>query len=78
MPCRVRLVKYVAGTSSYVLATTLLDRSRYRVADLSDLYHGRWGIQHSFRRASDLSRSGPRPQLEDRFMPSGYARASRS
>ena len=47
--CRVRLVKYTAGTSTYVLATTLLDRSRYRVADLSDLYHARWGIEELYK-----------------------------
>ena len=44
-----RLVKYTAGTSTYVLATTLLDRSRYRVADLSDLYHARWGIEELYK-----------------------------
>ena len=44
-----RLVKYTAGTSTYVLATTLLDRSRYRIADLSDLYHARWGIEELYK-----------------------------
>ena len=48
-PCRVRLVKYAAGTSTYVLATTLLDRQRYRVRDLSDLYHARWGIEEMYK-----------------------------
>ena len=43
-PCRVRLVKYTAGSTEYALATTLLDRKRYPVADLADLYHGRWSI----------------------------------
>ncbi len=37
--CRGRPVKSIAWTSTYGLATTLLDRQRYRVRDLSDLYH---------------------------------------
>ena len=44
-PCRVRLVKYTAGGTTFSLATTLLDRRRYPVRALSDLYHGRWAIE---------------------------------
>ena len=44
-PCRVRLVQYTVGQTRYALATTLLDRRRYRVKDLAGLYHGRWSIE---------------------------------
>ena len=44
-PLRVRLVRYEAGGSEYCLATALADADRYGVADLSDLYHGRWSIE---------------------------------
>ena len=47
-PCRVRLIKYTVGTTTYTLATTLLDRQRYSVRDLADLYHGRWSIEELF------------------------------
>ena len=52
-PCRVRLVKYTAGGTTYGLATTLLDPQRYRIQDLSDLYHARWGIEELYRWSSD-------------------------
>ena len=48
-PCRARLVKYVVGETEYVLATTLLDAQRYPVQALSDLYHGRWGIEELYK-----------------------------
>ncbi len=48
-PCRVRLVKYTVGTTDYTLATTLLDRQRYSVRDLADLYHGRWSIEELYK-----------------------------
>ena len=32
-----------------MLATTLADTSKYTLDDLSDLYHGRWGIEELFR-----------------------------
>ncbi len=38
----------VAG-SRYVLATTLADPERYSVGDLSDLCHGRWGIEELYK-----------------------------
>ena len=48
-PVKVRLVRYEAGGEEYCLATTLLDAGRYGVADLSDLYHGRWSIEELYK-----------------------------
>ena len=48
-PVPLRLVKYTHGGTEYILGTTLLDRRRYRVADLSDLYHARWGIEELYK-----------------------------
>ena len=48
-PCRVRLVKYAIGDRSYTLATTLLDRKRYRGPELTALYHGRWSIEELYK-----------------------------
>ena len=53
-PCRVRLVKYTAGATDYTLATTLLDRQRYSVRELADLYHGRWGIEELYKISKQL------------------------
>ena len=47
-PCRVRLVKYTAGPTTFTLVTTLLDR-RYRRQDLAALYHGRWSIEELYK-----------------------------
>ena len=44
-----RLVKYEVAGSPYVLGTTLLDRERYPIAELSDLYHERWGIEELYK-----------------------------
>ena len=44
-----RLVKYTHGGTSYTLATTLLDRSRYAIQTLSDAYHSRWGIEELYK-----------------------------
>ena len=46
---RLRLVKYTRGTTEYALATTLLDRRRYRVDALADLYHARWGLEEMYK-----------------------------
>ena len=51
-PCRVRLVKYTAGPTTFTLVTTLLD-PRYRRQDLAALYHGRWSIEELYRWSSD-------------------------
>ena len=48
-PLPLRLVKYTHATTKYVLGTTLLDSRRYSVADLSDLYHARWGIEEMYK-----------------------------
>ena len=48
-PVGLRLVRYTYGDGEYVLATTLADTSKYTLDDLSDLYHGRWGIEELFR-----------------------------
>ena len=46
---RVRLIRYVAGDTEYCLATSLTDGGRFGVRALSDLYHGRWGIEETSR-----------------------------
>lgn len=46
---RWRLVKYEVAGSAYVLGTTLLDRKQYGIADLSDLYHERWGVEELYK-----------------------------
>ena len=48
-PIPLRLVKYVHGGTEFYLATTLLDRSRYPVQNLADLYHDRWGIEELYK-----------------------------
>ncbi len=48
-PYRLRLVKYEAGGTVFILGTTLLDRDTYRIEDLSNLYHGRWGIEELYK-----------------------------
>ena len=53
-PVRARLVKYTHGGTDYALATTLLDRERYPVKALSDLYHARWGIEELYKVAKRL------------------------
>ena len=49
-----RLVKYEIAGSAYVLGTTLLDRRLYPVADLSDLYHERWGVEELYKVSKQL------------------------
>ena len=48
-PLPLRLVKYTHATTEYLLGTTLLDSRRYSVADLSNLYHARWGIEEMYK-----------------------------
>ncbi len=48
-PCHVRLLRYTAGDTEYLLATTLLDSRRYPLQALADLYHGRWGIEELYK-----------------------------
>ena len=49
-----RLVKYEIAGCAYVLGTTLLDRRMYPVADLSDLYHERWGVEELYKVSKQL------------------------
>ncbi len=48
-PCRVRLVRYTAGDTEYLLATTLLDSRRYPRQALAALYHARWGVEELYK-----------------------------
>ena len=48
-PVPLRLVKYTHGGTEYILGTTLLDRQRYSIQDLSNLYHARWGIEELYK-----------------------------
>lgn len=57
-PCRVRLLKYTAGPTSFALATTLLE-PRYRRQDLAALYHGRWSIEELFKVSKDMLKVAP-------------------
>ena len=47
--CRIRLVSYTAGDTTYCLATSMLDSKRYTVQALSDLYHARWDIEEMYK-----------------------------
>ena len=48
-PHRLRLVKYAVGDTVFILGTTLLDRNRYPINQLSDLYHARWDIEELYK-----------------------------
>ena len=48
-PCHVRLLRYTAGNTEYLLATTLLDSRRYPLQALADLYHARWGVEELYK-----------------------------
>ena len=63
-PCRLRLVKYTAGETVFVLGTTLLDRKTYPAQDLRDLYLGRWGDRGVVQnlQATDDGPGLPRPK----------------
>lgn len=47
-PFVVRIVRFEAGKSSYILMTSLLDGG-YTISELGDLYHARWQIEESFK-----------------------------
>ena len=53
-PHRLRLVKYTAGGTAFVLGTTLFDRKTYPVEDLAELYQGRWGIEELYKISKNL------------------------
>ncbi len=48
-PHRLRLVKYAVGDTVFILGTILLDRNRYPIDQLSDLYHARWDIEELYK-----------------------------
>lgn len=48
-PISLRLIKYTLGNEVYVCATTLLDPTRYSVADFTNVYHARWGIEELYK-----------------------------
>ena len=48
------MVVYRVGASRYALVTTLSDPDRYSLADLSDLYPGRWGIEELCKTSKDM------------------------
>ena len=41
--------KYAVVDTDYCLANSLLDSRRYAIPALSDLYHGRWGIEELYK-----------------------------
>ena len=48
-PWEIRLVRCRRGGGERVLATTLADAGECTASDLSDLYHGRWGIEELYK-----------------------------
>ena len=54
-----RLVKYTHGGTEYILGATLLDRQRYSVAALADLYHARWGIEELYKSSKQFLQVDP-------------------
>ena len=44
-----RCVRYKINNEYYYLGTTLLDQKRYKLLDLKNLYHARWGIEELFK-----------------------------
>ena len=50
----IRLVKYASADTDYYLATSLLDSRRFPVPALSDLYHGRWGIEELYKTSKNV------------------------
>ena len=53
-PHRLRLVQYAVGDTVFILGTTLLDRNRYPIDQLSDLYHARWGSEERYKVSKQL------------------------
>ena len=49
-----RLVKYEAGGTHYILGTTLLDPEKYSIEQLSAVYHSRWGIEELYKVSKQL------------------------
>ena len=49
-----RLVKYEAGGTGYILGTTLLDQKKYPIENLSAVYHSRWGVEELYKISKQL------------------------
>jgi len=49
VPLTMRLVKYEIAGKTYCLGTTLLDKDRYPLNELRDVYHSRWGIEELYK-----------------------------
>jgi IS4 transposase len=49
-----RLVKYDAGGTSYILGTTLWDQKKYSIKQISAVYHSRWGIEELYKVSKQL------------------------
>ncbi len=71
---RIRLVRYTAGDTPYCLATSLSDGGRFGIQALSDIYHGRWGIEEMYKTGKSVierfhakSRRGVRQELYAAF-----------
>lgn len=45
-----RLVRHVSSSGSIRVLATSLDQHMATVAELADLYHGRWRIEEAFKR----------------------------
>ncbi len=52
-PLNLRLIKYTHDETEYYLGTTLLADS-YSIADFSDVYHSRWGIEELYKISKKL------------------------
>jgi hypothetical protein len=46
---QIRLVKYRIAGNIYILATSLLDQSKYPIHSLKALYHKRWGVEEFYK-----------------------------
>lgn len=53
-PLALRLVKYEAGGTHYILGTTLWDQKKYSIERLSEVYHARWGIEELYKISKQL------------------------
>lgn len=53
-PLQLRLVKYEIAGHHYCLGTTLLDRDRYPLDALMDVYHARWGVEELYKISKQL------------------------
>ena len=49
-----KLVKNTHDGTTYILAATLLDCSRYGIQTLSDAYHSRWGIEELYKNSKQM------------------------